>query len=74
MIMEKHPEEAAKMPRYGNSIPHNLQKRIGGVYDEQWMGELKKKTCFHKLSYRLNDKVLASTGTFYDFVVKRAIV
>ena len=73
MIMEKHPEVAAKMPRYGNGLPHCLQRRMGDQYDEVWMEELKKRTCFHKLSYRLDKSVLESKGTFYDVVIKQAI-
>lgn len=70
MIMERHPEVAAKMPRHGNGIPHYLQRRMGGSYDEEWMQELKKRTCFHKLSYRLDNHILESKDTFYDVVIK----
>lgn len=71
MIMEKHPEVAAKMPKHGNSIPHYLSRRMGDVYDEEWMQELKRRTCFHKLSYRLDDSILGSKGTFYDVMIKQ---
>lgn len=37
MIMEKHPEVAAKMPRHGNRIPHYLSRRMGDGYDDEWM-------------------------------------
>ena len=71
MIMEKHPEESAIMPRYGNRVPHYLSRRLGDKYDEQWMEELKEHCCFHKLSYRLDDKVLESKGTFYDVIINK---
>ena len=70
MIMEKHPEVTAKMPRHGNNIPHYLSRRMGDKYDDEWMQELKKCTCFHKLSYRLKDGVENSQGTFYDKIIK----
>lgn len=71
MIMEKHPEVAAKMPRYGNRVPHYLSRRMGDKYDKAWMKELKEHCCFHKLSYRLDDKVLKSKGTFYDVIINQ---
>ena len=74
MIMERHPEIAAKMPRYGNKVPHYLSRRMGDKYDDQWMQELKKRACFHKLSYRLKDNILESKGTFYDVVIKQALL
>ena len=71
MIMEKHPEEAVKMPRYGNRPPHYLSRRMGDKYDEAWMTELKEHCCFHKLNYRLGDKVLESKDTFYDVIINK---
>ena len=73
MIMEKHPEVAAKIPRYGNRLPHYLSRRMGDKYDEAWMKELKEHCCFHKLSYRLDDKVLESKGTFFDEIINNNI-
>lgn len=70
MIVEKFPEVAAKMPRHGNKVPHFLSRRMGDKYDDVWMLELKKRTCFHKLSYRLSDEILESKGTFYDILIK----
>lgn len=67
--MEKHPEVAARIPKYGNRIPHYLSRRMGDKYDNEWMEELKKRTCFHKLSYRLKDGVEESKGTFYEVVI-----
>ncbi len=72
MVMERHPEVAANMPRYSNAIPHYLSRRIGDEYDEQWMTELKKRTSFHKLNYRVDEKV-KSEGTFYDVVIRHTI-
>lgn len=74
MIMEKYPEVAAKMPKHGNKIPHYLSRRMGDQYDDEWMQELKKRTCFHKLSYRLPDEILESKGTFYDVVIKQGLM
>lgn len=74
MIMEKYPEVVAKIPKHGNKIPHYLSRRMGDRYDDEWMQELKKRTCFHKLNYRLSDEILVSKGTFYNVVIKHAIM
>ncbi len=71
MIMEKHPDEAAKMPRYGNRLPYYLSRRMGDKYDEEWMKKLREHTCFHKLSYRLGDEVMESRDTFYDVIINK---
>lgn len=72
MVMERHPEVAAKMPRYGNAYPHYLSRRVEDEYDEQWMTELKKRSCFHKLSYRIGEKAKRK-GTFYDVVIQQSM-
>ena len=74
MIIEKYPEVAAKMPRHGNKIPHYLSRRMRDKYNDEWMRELKKRTCFHKLSYRLSDEIISSKGSFYDVVIKQALM
>ena len=71
MLMEKHLDEAAKIPRYGNRVPHYLSRRMGDKYDKAWMEELKEHCSFHKLSYRLDDKVLESKDTFYDVIINK---
>ena len=72
MIIEKHPEVAAKMPRYGNRVPHYLSRRMGDKYDEVWMEELKKHSCFHKLTYRIGEKAKRK-GIFYDVLIHDGI-
>lgn len=73
MIVEKRPDVAARMPKYGNRVPHYLSRRMGDEYDAEWMEKLKTHSCFHKLSSRLEKSVLESEGTFYDIVIKQAI-
>ena len=69
MMAESHPEVVEKMLRRGNHIPHYLQRRLTEPYDEQWMEELKKHCCFHKLTYRIGENA-KKEGTFYDVVIK----
>lgn len=73
MMAERHPEVVEKMPRRGNHIPHYLQRRLADSYDEQWLEELKKHTCFHKLTYRIGEKAKRK-GTFYDAVVHHGAI
>ena len=70
MVMERHPEIASSMPRYSNAISHYLSRRLGDEYDDRWMTELKKRTCFHKLSCRVNAKDMRK-GTFYDLIINQ---
>jgi len=70
MIMEKHPEVAMAIPKHGNKLPHYLSRIINEKYDEDLLQELKKRTCFHKLSYRLAGGVENSKDTFYNNVIK----
>ena len=69
MMAERHPEVVEKMPRKGNRIPHYLQRRLADPYDKNWMEELKKHSCFHKLTYRVNENAKRK-GTFYDVVIR----
>lgn len=36
--------------------PYPLQRRLADKYDEEWMGELKQRTWFHKLTYWISEE------------------
>lgn len=65
MIAKEYPEEVEKIPKYSNSWPLMLGKRLADDYEEEWMQKLCQRTCFHKLSYRLKGHP-DRPGTFYD--------
>ena len=68
-----YPDEIAAMPRKDRLVPLQLMKRMGDKYDENWMKELKGKTCFHKLNYRLSSEVLNDSGNFYHTIIKNEL-
>lgn len=70
---ERYPEEAQKMPPYCNSIPHILLLHLFNEYDAQYWNDLKKMTCFHKLTYKLNKEDMETPGTFYDKIINGAM-
>lgn len=70
IIVGKYPEVLSGMPR-GYSLPClMLGRRIGDEYDSEWMDALIGKVCFHKLNYRLADKIKLNMGNFYDHIIK----
>lgn len=73
-IAKLYPNGISKMPRVNRLIPLRLMDRMGDKYDEKWMEELKLQTCFHKLNYRLNDKVLNNADNFYHAIINELVV
>lgn len=68
-IAKLYPEEINLMPRKDRLIPLKLMERMGDKYDDKWMKELLSETCFHKLNYRLSEKVISDSGNFYHAVI-----
>ena len=71
IAMEQYPEEAKKIPPFCNSVPHILQLHLFDPFDEVYWNDLKQMTCFHKLTYKLDEGKCALKGTFYDVICKR---
>lgn len=69
-IARLYPEYIFAMPRKNRLLPLQLMRRMGDRYDEKWMEELKGKTCFHKLNYRLDAKVINDKGNFYNAIIE----
>lgn len=69
-IARLYPDEIAAMPRKNRLLPLQLMKRMGDRYDSNWMKELKSRTCFHKLNYRLSSKVFNDTENFYHAIIE----
>lgn len=67
---ERYPEETQKIPPYCNSIPHILLLHLFNEYDAQYWNDLKKMTCFHKLSYKLNEEDKLKENTYFDVIVR----
>lgn len=69
IVCNKYSEEAKQIPPFCNSTPHILLLHLFDEFDEQFWEELKRMTCFHKLSYKLDNEKLKIKGTFYDQIV-----
>lgn len=52
-IAKHFPEEIAAMPRKNRLLPLMVLERNGIINNMEWLRELKKRCCFHKLNYRL---------------------
>lgn len=68
MAAKVFPKDIERMNKFGNRLPMLLQQRLADEFDEEWYKELCKRTCFHKLTYRLKGNA-ERKGTFYDVVV-----
>ena len=56
-IAKLFPEEIADMPRKNRLLPLMILDRNGNIPNKEWLAELKKRCCFHKLNYRLPNMV-----------------
>lgn len=66
---DNYPEEAQKIPPFCNSIPHILLLHLFDKYDEQYWNDLRNMSCFHKLSYKLDEEKLSKKGTYFDVLI-----
>ena len=69
-IAAYYPEEIAAMPSKDRLVPLELMNRMGDKYDAVWMKELTDRTCFHKLNYRISEKVQNDKANFYNAVIE----
>lgn len=70
MISKEYPEQIATMP-YANSknslaLLHNWDKQ----FDREKWGRLTEQVCFHKLSYRVNTKIIDGKNNYYNWILK----
>ena len=70
----QYPEEAKKIPPFCNSVPHILLLHLYDEYDEQYWEDLKRMTCFHKLSYKLDNHKILNKGTYYDIIINNSAI
>lgn len=72
IVLEYCQEEQKQIPKYCNSIPHILLFQLFEEYDGIAFHDLKQMTCFHKLSYKLNQEDLIKPGTYYDVILNNS--
>lgn len=66
IVCNHFPEDAKQIPPFSNSVPHILLLRLFEQYDERYWNDLKRMTCFHKLSYKFDAVSKVIEGTYYD--------
>lgn len=69
IVCNQYPEETKKIPPFCNTVPHILLLHLFDEYDGEFWTDLKKMTCFHKLSYKLDDSKMNMTNTYYDIII-----
>lgn len=73
IAMDYYEEESKKIPPFCNSVPHILLLHLFDRYDEQYWNDLKQMTCFHKLSYKLDDEKCSMADTYYDVIINKGL-
>lgn len=71
IAMDFYKEDASKIPPFCNSVPHILLLHLFDKYDENYWNDLKQMTCFHKLSYKLDEENCKKKGTYYDVIINQ---
>lgn len=64
-------DDYKRIPPFCNSVPHILLLHLFDEYDESLWNDIKKQTCFHKLSYKLDDKKLKLRNTYYSEIIEK---
>lgn len=66
-----YPDEIAAMPRRNRLRALQLADRLGERYDAVAMAEMERVSSFHKLNYRVAERLKNSTDTYYAEVIRR---
>lgn len=66
---EAYPEDTKNIPPFCNSVPHILLLHLFDKYDEQYWNDLRQMTCFHKLTYKLDEEKLKQRSTYYNMIM-----
>ena len=70
-IASLYPQEITAMPRGNRAIALLLGDRLCKKYNGYEMEEILRRTCFHKLNYRIVQNVDISSDTFYAEIIRR---
>ena len=64
-------DDYKRIPPFCNSVPHILLLHLFDEYDETLWNDIKKQTCFHKLSYKLDNNKLKLRNTYYSEIIEK---
>lgn len=70
IAFDYYKEDAKAIPAFCNSVPHLLQLHFFEQYDDYYWCDIKKMTCFHKLSYKFDKAKLNIEGTYYKVIIE----
>ena len=69
MVAREYPETVGAMP-YGYSMDSLvLLHHWGEAFNQKKWDRLTKHVCFHKLSFRVNDKIKKDKKNFYNWIL-----
>lgn len=66
MVIDKYPDEWKKVVPICNSMPHVLLLRLYDKYDPIVWENIKKVTPFHKVSYKLDEKLINTKESYFQ--------
>lgn len=69
IVCKRYSDDAKKIPPFCNSVPHVLQLHLFDQYNAIFWSDLKKTTCFHKLTYKLDVEKCKEKGTYFDMII-----
>lgn len=69
VVAKRYPEMIMKMPKGNSFHAIMLRDRLAMNFDEEWWKELTAHVCFHKLSYRQENKAKANPASYWNRVV-----
>lgn len=70
-VARLYPEEMAAMPRRNRRRALVLGDKLAQPYDADMMREIEQASCFHKLNYRVAERMNDTSGTFYAEIMRR---
>lgn len=71
LAIEAYPEEWMKVMPFSNSTPHILLLRLFEEYNEDTWNVVKEQICFHKMTYKFEDKKKELKDTYYDKLFRK---
>jgi hypothetical protein len=73
IVCEEFPEDWDKVPKFCNTIPHILLLEMFEKFNDERFNNIKRMSCFHKLSYKREKELLDKKGTFYDVIINEGL-
>lgn len=70
MVLDYYPEDWKQIVPRDNATPHIILLRLFDQYDEGIWNAVKAQTCFHKLTYKFDEKQEQVEGTYYKEILR----